>query len=168
VRAGLALALVVAGCGGGSSITGSVISASFANLNGANTSGVAISSTFATCDYGATTGGLSCTGSEAANGKGRVVTVSFEGAIVAGMDYPIGGAQHAGVLFTDPTMYGTASGMRLWQAVPGTGAVRVVQWDPGAMHVGFSYYASMQALGSPATGSFDLTGDGNVNTLTSH
>jgi hypothetical protein len=163
------LALIVAGCGGGSSSSmQSVISASFSNLAGANTSGVAISSMFAACDYGATSGGLSCTASEAANNFGRVVTVSFDGAIVAGMDYPIGGAQHAGVLFTDPTMFGTASGMRPWQAVAGTGAVHIVDFSPSTMHVSFSYYASMQALSSPATGTFDIAGDGNVNTLTSH
>jgi len=155
---------VVAGCGNGSSSMESVISASFSNLVGANTSGVAMSSMNAGCDYGAS-GGLHCTASEAPNNFGRVVTVSFDGAIVAGMDYPIGGAQNAGVLFTDPTDFGTASGMRPWQAVPGTGAVHIVAFSPSTMHLGFSYYASMQALSSPATGTFDLAGDGNVNTL---
>lgn len=163
----IAAAIAIAGCdGGSSSSTAGVVRATFANLVGANTSGVAVSATFAACEQAS--GALSCSGSEAAEGRGRMVTVSFSGAVVVGMDYPIGGAQQANVLFADPTTFGTASGMRIWQAMPGTGTVRIVAWDPGAMHVGFSYAASMTPLGTPAAGTFDLTGDGNVNSLTTN
>ncbi len=165
MRSALLVALALAGCGnsdGGASSPG-VLSASFANFGGANTSGVAISSMFPSCTTGPGGAGLSCTAAEFANGAGRAVSLSFSGAIVAGMDYHIG--PEANVFFRDPTTFGTAMGERQWQAIAGTGTVHVVSWTP-TTHVAFSYAASMQPLGSPATGTFDLTGDGNVSAIT--
>lgn len=167
MRVALVVALAVAGCGsgdGGASSPG-VLSASFANFGGANTSGVAISSMFPACTTASAGGGLSCTASEFANGAGRVVAVSFSGPVVAGMDYRIGGPEQANVFFRDPTAFGTAMGERQWQAVSGTGTVHVVAWTP-TTHVAFSYAASMQPLGSPAAGTFDLTGDANISAIT--
>jgi hypothetical protein len=165
-RVVLVAALLVAGCGSDTTTTTptQVMSASFANLSGANTSGVAISSSFASCDV---TGGLSCTVSEGANGVGRVVSVSITGGIVAGKDYTIGGPESATVLVEDPTTFGQASGQRQWQSVPGTGVVHIVEWQSGS-HVSFNYAASMRPLASPAAGTFDITGAGNIDTLTMH
>ena len=170
VRGALVLvaALAAGGCGGdgGGASAAGVLSASFANFGSANTSGVAISSTFPACTWAASGGGLTCSASEFANGAGRSVSVSFSGPVVAGMDYRIGGPEQANVFFRDPTTFGTAMGERQWQAIPGTGVIHVVAWTP-TTHVGFSYAASMQALGNPATGTFDLTGDGNIDAITS-
>ncbi|HEX6837629.1 MAG TPA: hypothetical protein VF334_13705 [Polyangia bacterium] len=166
MRAALLVALALAGCGngdGGASSPG-VLSASFANFGGANTRGVAISSMFPSCTTAPGGAGLSCTAAEFANGAGRDVSVSFAGAIVAGMDYHIGGPEQANVFFRDPTTFGTAMGERQWQAVAGTGTIHVVSWTPTA-HVAFSYAASMQPLGSPAAGTFDLTGDANISAI---
>ncbi len=168
MRLVLVAALVAAGCGGGdggSSSGPGVLSASFANVGGANTSGVAISSSFPSCTYAAGGGGLSCSAAELANGAGRSVSVSFAGPVVVGMDYRIGGPEQANVFFRDPTAYGTAMGDRQWQAVAGTGVVHVVAWTP-TTHVGFSYAASMQPLGSPAAGTFDITGDASIDAIT--
>jgi hypothetical protein len=160
-----ALVAAAAGCGGsGSSSPTDVMSATFSSLAGPNTSGVAISSSYSSCETSVAGGGLTCTASEAANGAGRVVTMSFSGPVAAGMDYQIGGPESATVLFVDPTDFGTASGQRQWQSIPGTGLIRIVDWQSGA-HVSFSYSASMRPLASPAVGTFDIVGDGNIHTI---
>lgn len=161
MRAAIVVALVVAGCGGGAASPTDAMSATFSNLAGANTSGVAISTSFASC-FLVNALVFTCGASEHADGAGRTVTVTFDGVPVAGMDYPIGGAQNATVLFQDPTDFGTASGLRQWQSVPGTGAIHVVDWSGDGMHVSFSYYASVRPLASPAAGTFDIVGDGNI------
>jgi hypothetical protein len=164
---GLALAgvlgLAAAGCGngGGGAAAAGVLSATFANFGGATTSGVAISSPYPSCTQDAA-GALTCDAAEFADGAGRSVSVSFGGPVVAGMDYRIG--DDANVFFRDPTTFGTAMGERQWQAIAGTGTVHVVAWTP-ASHVGFSYAATMQPLGSGAEGTFDLTGDANINAI---
>lgn len=170
MRAALLLALVAAGCGGdgGGAASSSVLSASFANLQGANTSGVAISTMTVACTRTTAPPVLTCSGFELPQMKGREVDLSVLGDLVAGMDYRVGtgAAPRATVVLQDPTTLGTASGLRQWQSVDGTGAVRVVAWD--GTHLAFSYAASMRALASPATGTFDLVGDGNIATVTSN
>lgn len=166
MRAALVATLVAAaaaGCGGGGATTSAgALSATFSNLAGANTSGVAISTMTVGCQYAAATAVLTCSGSELPDNKGRAVSVTVWGP-KSGMDYPIG-AGSATVFFEDPTTLGTASGMRQWQSVDGTGSVRVVAFDSGASpHAAFSYAATMRPLASPAAGSFDIVGDGNID-----
>ncbi len=108
MRAALVLVfatVAVAGCGdkSGSSAQGSVLSASFGNLQGANTSGVGISTPTVTCTSSATA--LSCKAFELPGNLGREVDVAIDGAVVAGMDYRVetSGANAGHVTFFDPT-----------------------------------------------------------------
>ncbi len=160
----LVVALAAAGCGNGSSSSSSasVLSASFGNLAGANTSGVGISTPTVACAV-APTVSMVCKAYEVPGNQGREVDVSVSGVVAAGMDYRVGtsGMNSASVTFFDPTSFGTASGLRQWSALDGTGIVHIDAWD--GSRIAFTYGASMQALGSPATGSFDVSGAGNVS-----
>ena len=162
MRAAIVALFVLAGCGnGGGSSGGSIFSASFGNVSGANTSGVAISTSTVSCTDSPGTA-LVCKAFEVPGDHGREVDVAITGALVAGMDYPVNttGATRANVTFFDPTTYGTASGPRQWNALDGTGIVHVQTWD--GTRVAFTYGASLQAFGSGSTGSFDLSGAASV------
>jgi hypothetical protein len=165
VRAALGVvALVAVGCGDGSSTTSSAFSASFSNLNGANTSGVAFSTPTVTCV--AMPDVMTCRAFELPGEKGREVDVSVFGTIAADTDYPIAltGSMRGTVAVQDPTTYGTASGLRQWFADNGQGAVHVATWN--GKRVTLSYFAHLGALGSPAAGSFDIAGDAGVDVTT--
>ena len=158
----LVAGLVAGGCGnGGSGSNGSVLSAAFGNLSSANTSGVGISTPTVGCFYVPQVN-LACKAYELPDDKGREIDVTIFGAPVAGMDYPVttSGMNSANVTFFDPTTLGTASGLRQWNAVDGTGVVHITTFEGGA--IAFTYGASMQAFGSPATGSFDVSGAATV------
>lgn len=154
----LVAALAAGGCSNGNGSTnGSVLSASFGSLSGANTSGVGISTPTVSCAY-APQVNLECKAFEVPDNKGREIDVAIFGVVAAGMDYPI--SSKANVTFFDPTTFGTASGLRQWNAVDGTGIVHVESFDNGVVR--FTYAASMQSFGSPAAGSFDISGAATV------